>query len=654
MPHPPRLRFIPFVLLALLLCFSAGIGPLTAADDEAAKDSKKKSDDAVRVDERVVVTATRSETPLRRVASTVTVITAEEIRRRQYRFVTDALRGIPGVDVRQDGGTGSRVSIFIRGADSDHTLVLLDGVELNDPAAPSRLAILNSLTTDGIDRIEVLRGPQSTLYGADAIGGVIQIFTRHGAGVPTTILSIEGGSFSTGRGSVQVAGGDGALSYSVVASYADLDGFSTSSTGTEDDGYRNATGSGSLTWEVTEQFSLDVVARFTDDRVDFDGFSAEENNFIDGRMELLKVQPKLSLYDGRWEQEFSLQEVRHERDTTSDFPSRVRGELRTVSWQNQVKVGSRQELILGLEGEEEIARFDTFKTDGTNFAVFAQDSLSLGERGFATFGLRHDDHSEYGGEVTYRATGGYEFDSGTTIRGSAGTGFKAPALLQLNPLGFGGNQALEPERSRGYDAGFDQVLRDGSMLFGVTVFHNRIENLIIPVFDLGSGTFLNLNVDEARSEGVEAYFDTQPMARFGFGLSYTFTDTEAIGQPAGFGLTEGSELLRRPRHKGSVEIHGRALDGALEVSLGGRYVGSRADLDPVTFSTTQAASYEVYRVAASWRLTPLVTVTARIENLLDEEYEDVLGFSTADRSGYVGLRLSLSPRSGSAATGLGS
>ncbi len=194
MPHPPRRRFTRFLLLALLFCFSAGIDPLIAADDKNKNDSEKKSDDEVRIDERVVVTATRTEMPLRRVASTVTVITAEEIRRRQHRFVTDVLRDIPGVDVRQDGGPGTSASIFIRGADSDHTLVLLDGVELNDPAAPSRLAILNSLTTDGIERIEVLRGPQSTLYGADAIGGVIQIFTHRGAGAPTTIVSGEGGS----------------------------------------------------------------------------------------------------------------------------------------------------------------------------------------------------------------------------------------------------------------------------------------------------------------------------------------------------------------------------------------------------------------------------------------------------------------------------
>ena len=654
MPYPPRRRFTRTLLLALLFCFSAGVAPLTAADDKNANDAEKKTNDEVGINERVVVTATRTETPLRRVASTVTVITAEEIQRRQYRFVTDVLRDIPGVDVRQDGGVGSRVSIFIRGADSDHTLVLLDGVELNDPAAPSRLAILSSLTTDGIERIEVLRGPQSTLYGADAIGGVIQIFTRRGAGAPTTIVSGEGGSFSTGRGSVQVAGGNKSLSYSVAASYSDLDGFSASSTGTEDDGYRNATGSASIRWSITDQLDIDVVARFSDDRVDFDGFSAEENHFIDGRMELLKIQPRLSLRDGRWEQEFSLQEIRHERDTTSAFPSRVRGELRTVSWQNEVKVGSSHDLVLGLEGEEETARFDSFKADATNVAIFAQDAVKLGEHGFATFGLRYDDHSEYGGEATYRATGGYEFESGTTIRGSAGTGFKAPALLQLNPLGFGGNQALSPERSRGYDVGVDQLLRDGRVLFGVTVFYNRIDDLIIPVFDPGSGTFLNLNIDEARTQGVEAYIDAQPLTRLGFGFSYTFTDTEAIGTPAGFGLTEGSDLLRRPRHKASVEVHGRLLDGDLVLSLGGRYVGSRADIDPVTFSTTEAASYEVYRVAASWRLTPIITVTARIENLLDEEYEDVLGFSTADRSGYFGLRLTLPSRSGPSTSGLGS
>lgn len=654
MTSPPRRRFTQTLPLLLVFCFSSASGLLAAADDKSANDPENIDDDRVSIAERIVVTATRTETPLRRVASTVTVITAEEIRRRQFRFVIDVLRSIPGVDVRQDGGPGSRASIFIRGADSDHTLVLLDGVELNDPAAPSRLAILNSLTTDGIDRIEVLRGPQGTLYGADAIGGVIQIFTHRGVGAPTTIISGEGGSFSTGRGSVQVAGSNKTLSYSVAASYTELNGFSTSNTGTEDDGYRNATGSGSFRWSLTDQLDLDVIARFTDDRVDFDGFIEEEDHFIDSRMELLKVQPRLSLRNGRWKQEFTLQEIRHERKTTSAFPSRVRGELRTVSWQNEVKVGDSHDLVLGLEAEEETARFDNFKTDATTVALFAQDAVALGDHGFATFGFRYDDHSEYGGEATYRATGGYEFKSKTTIRGSAGTGFKAPSLLQLNPLGFGGNPTLSPERSRGFDVGIDQLLHDGSVLFGVTAFHNRIEHLIIPVFDVGSGTFLNLNIDEARAKGVEAYINAQPLAHLGFGFSYTFTDTEAIGTPAGFGLTEGSELLRRPRHKASVEVHGKLLHGDLELSLGGRYVGSRADIDPISFSATEAASYQVYRLAASWRWTSVITVTARIENLLDEEYQDVLGFSTADRSGYVGIRMSFPSRSGARTPSFGS
>ena len=614
------------------------ISLLTFAPLVAAQTNEEAPDETT-LEEKVVVTASRIEQPADRVGSTVSVITREEIERRQYRFVVDALRDVPGVDVRTSGGPGANASIFLRGADSDHTLVLLDGVELNDPASPNRLAILPQLTTDDVERIEILRGPQSTLYGADAIGGVIQIFTRRGAGPPKGRVSAEGGSYGTLRGAVDGSGGTEHLRWSAAASRAELDGFSASSAGIEDDGYENTTGSGRIGWDPTESFGLDAVVRVTDDRVEFDGFSTEEGQLTDGRQEVFLVQPRLRLLDGRFNQRFGASLARHDRDTQAEFGSRVRGELRTLSWQADFAVNGVHTLIAGLEHQDEQAHFETFDADASNLAGYAEDSLRLGAHGFATLGLRVDRHSEFGTEPTYRATGGYAFESATTLRASVGTGFKAPSLLELDANALFGPE-LEPERSVGFDLGVDQGLLDGNLLFGVTLFGNRIEDLIVAVFDEGSGSFLNFNVDRARTAGAERYVRARPSATLGMLASYTYTDTEAEGTPATFGLVEGSQLLRRPRHKGSLELSERLFHGGLELVLAGFYVGERDDLDPLTFSVTTAEAYTVARLAATWRLSPLVALTGRVENLFDEEYEDTLGYATAGRSGYLGVVIS--------------
>ncbi|MFV1978988.1 MAG: TonB-dependent receptor, partial [Myxococcota bacterium] len=254
----------------------------------------------------VVVTATRTDTPAALVASSVTVVTSEEIERRQLRLVTDVLRRVPGVDVRRNGGPGSVTSIFMRGGDSDHVLVLLDGVELNDPSSPSLAPTLNDLTTEDIERIEVVRGPQSVLYGGDAMSGVIQIITKRGSGKPRVTGSGEGGSYSTARGVVSVSGSTGSLNYAVSGSYLSTDGFSAKSSGVERDGYENSTTSARGGWKLNDQFSLDGMLRYSNAKIEYDASPAVENDHhIDTEQWLARFAPRLSLFDGRWVQTLS-------------------------------------------------------------------------------------------------------------------------------------------------------------------------------------------------------------------------------------------------------------------------------------------------------------------------------------------------------------
>lgn len=629
-----------FVLVSLFTSRPSWAGS-EPADDEA------ETAPQTQVSDRLVVTATRLETSTSRQGSSISVISAEDLARRQAHLVVDVLAMVPGVDVRRTGPAGSATSIFIRGADSDHTLVLIDGVELNDPSSPSRLAFLSHLTVDAVERIEVLRGPQSTLYGSDAIGGVIQIFTKRGAGPQATSFSLETGSYGARRTSIETSGGGKSLDYLISGSFSDFDGFSASSGGSEDDGYRNGSVSARLGWNIDTgtgtKSGVDVVVRHTDSTIDFDGFFVEENHQIDSKQTTILIAPHFSLFDGRWEQKLTLQTARHERNTQSSFPSQARGRLYALGWQNDVKLRDSDILSLGVESEWEKAKFSTFEDTARTVAFFAQYQVALGARSDATLGLRRDDHNVFGAEATYRLALSHRVgrigSSRTVLRGSYGTGFKAPAISQLNAQSFGGNPDLKPETSTGFDFGFEQSLLSDRVSLGITYFSNQFDELIIAVFDPASGGFQNINIDRAQASGVEVSIAARASNRFGLRANYTYTDSEAQGQPAGFGLAPGSGLLRRPKHKGNLEFDYQLPKGRGNLSLASIFVGDRLDLDPNTFQTIRAESYTRVDLSGRYALTELMEVYGRAENLLDEEYEDVLGFGTAGRSGNIGIKL---------------
>lgn len=621
-----------FWLGGLLLCFAT-------AGSTAAKDDSNQPRPAHQVGD-VVVTATRTETKAAEVASTVTVITAEEIQRLQLRLVTDVLRRVPGVDVRRNGGPGTTTSIFVRGGNSDHVLVLLDGVELNDPSSPSRAPILNDLTTEDIDRIEVVRGPQSVLYGGDAMSGVIQIFTKRGAGKLSVVGSGEGGSYSTARGVLSASGAAGGVSYAASGSHWSTDGFSASEAGTERDPYRNSTASARLGWKMDERFSLDSLFRYSDAKVDFDGFGVETNHFIDTEQILARLAPELKLFNGRWQQTLAGEFSRNERDTTSTFPSRVEGNLYGLDWQNNFRLVDGHLITAGVDNEWEDADFSSFDDERHNIGIYLQDQISWGQRLFGTVGFRYDDPSDFDSQVTYRITAGVMIpEIQSTLRASYGTGFKAPSLSQLNPIAFGGNPDLDPETSKGFDVGIETSLWKDRIVSNATFFYNDVDDLIIAVFDSMSGSFLNFNVDRSKAYGVETTLSIELMPSLRFSGNYTFTHTEAKGTPAGFGITDGSRLLRRPTHKASIDLIWSFMKGRGELNANVLYIGDRRDLDPLTFSAVTADDYVTLNLAGRFHLTRWLTLFGRIDNVTNEDYEDVLGFGTAGVSAYGGIRL---------------
>jgi vitamin B12 transporter len=607
----------------------------------------------------IVVTATRIETPAREVGSSITVITGQEIKEKQKVTVLEVLRTVPALDIVQTGGPGKETAVFIRGAKSEYTLVLIDGVEMNDPTSPGRSYDFANLTTENIERIEILRGPQSTLYGSDAMGGVINIITQKGKGKPAAFVSGEYGSFNTFIGKAGVSGGHRWVNYSLGVSYWDTEGISAANEkdgNTEKDGYNNKSASARLGVTPTEYFDLDFIFKYIDAKADIDNFGGaggdDPNNTAESKQLFFRTQARLSLFDDIWRQKlgFSLSDHRREgrNDTDPAHPGELSrdsydGRLLKFDWQHDLHLHKTNSLTLGVETEEEKGEssyysesfFGPFsstfpeKTARTT-GYYLQDQIKLWDSWFTTLGVRLDDHSKFGNETTYRITSAYLIrQTGTKLKGSYGTGFKAPSLFQLYAPIYG-DENLKPEKSAGWDAGLEQSLFGERVVLGATYFNNRFKDLI----EFDSGLSKYINIGEAETKGVELFASVRPMDDLTLRASYTYTDTEdkATGKP----------LLRRPKNKVGFDAGYRFLAKG-NLNLGVVYAGERDDFDYSAWPATRVklGDYLLVNLAASYDVTQNIQVYGRIENLLDNRYEEVKGYGTPGISVFGGLKLSI-------------
>jgi len=614
--------------------------------------------DATQLDE-IVVTANRSETALDEIGSSISVLTREEIEQSKKAFVLDLLRSVPSLDVVRSGGPGGQTYVGIRGAKSEHTLVLLDGVRMNDPSAPGSSFNFANLNTDNVERIEVLRGPQSTLYGSDALGGVINIITRRGKGKPSGFVSAEGGSFSTAREKAVVSGGTDVLRYSLGLSREDTGGISSAGKqygNHETDGYHATSVSTRLGVTPSRIFDVDCIVRYLDTKSDMDnggGSGQDDPNFIvRSKQVFVRGQGRLSLFDDLWEQKlgisFSNLDREYRNDTDASHPSDLEhssyhGESLAFDWQHILHLHKTNTLTLGVDTREEKAHSDYYSESsyGPYSSVFPkesdritgyylQDRISLWNAWFTTLGVRLDDHSRFGTEATYRFTSSYLVrQTDTRIKGSYGTGFKAPSLYQLYEPTYG-NQALNPEKSDGWDIGVEQALFDGHAELDATWFSNNFEDLI--EFDTSASKYKN--TARAQSYGVELSAMVRPMDDLTLRAGYTRTKTRD--------KSTGLELLRRPENKFSFDAHYHFLEKG-NANLEIAYTGKRQDsfFDPLTYASTRVelGGYLLVNLAASYDVTRWLQLFARVDNLLDREYEEVKGYGAPGIGGYGGVKV---------------
>ena len=621
--------------------------------------AQKKKEQEKTIEHLIVVTATKTEQSQAEVSSSVTVITLEELQSVRKGMVLDVLRYSTGLDVIQSGGVGAVANISIRGSGVEHTLVLMDGVEMNDPMSPGRSFNFAHLSVDNIEQIEVVRGPLSMLYGSDAMGGIINIITRKGVGKPKFFLSGDGGSYNTFRGAAGVSGGTDLINYSLSASRFNTKGFSMSHEkygNLERDGYRNTSFSARFGLSLKRNIEIDFIGRYSNGKTDLDlkgGEGGDDPNYASDEKQLfLRIQANLRLIGGKWDQKLGFSYSHNDRNYQNNedpfHPSDLensfyKGRMLKMDWQHNITLHKTNTLIAGIEsrqekGESEYAwesiwgmGKDVFPEKTTSMTgLYLQDVIKLKQSIFITLGVRFDNHSLFDSATTYRVSTAYLFTTGTKVKATYGTGFRAPSLYQLyapaTAWGSIGNEDLSPEKSTGWDTGIEQYLFKDCLKMGVTYFHNDFKDMI--EFDWLQGY---VNTARAKTNGVEIFASVLPWTNLTIRGNYTYTKTED--------KKTGEQLLRRPKHKGNLSLDYCFLEKG-NAHVGIIYVGDRDGIFPYPLRI-KLDSYTLINLAVSYDITQNFQFFLRMDNLSDRIFEEIKGYGTARRSLYGGLRLTL-------------
>jgi len=577
----------------------------------------------------IEITATRTSVEDENPASALTIITQEEIRQKQHMQVKDILREQPGIGVVNIGPMGGVSTVFMRGAGSQSTLVLIDGVQVKSNTTGSY--DFSNLQTDNIERIEILRGPQSTLWGADAVGGVINIVTKRGQGKPTHSLTFEAGSFATIKATLASYGALGKFDYSASASRTDSEGFSAFNENlgaTEDDGYQNTTLSSRLGYDFLEDGRVELIGRYTKARSEFDGLTLPTFMLSDTPNHILRsenfyfafpIEKSITpWWDARLNTNFSYDELDTKDPTFGD--SVILSRTYTLDFQNNLSVGKYASAILGFEHQVTNGNNNSNNTSLENRSqgYYLQGNLNWKDRVFLSAGFRQDVNSQFDDPFTYKVEGAYQQNSwGTKLRGAYATGFRVPSMNEVL-FPFFGNPNIQPEKSKNWEIGFEQKLFENRVTLGSNYFHTDFDDLI--VFDFV--TFIAQNIGEASSKGIEAFAKFNILNNLDLITNYTWNQATDN--------TDGSILPRRPRHTFSATLHHTwkdQLDSLVTVNHRSKMVSGQGVVGERTIVRAALA----YQINKNWKLT------ARGENLFDEDYEESFQFGAQGISGYAGF-----------------
>ena len=619
-------KTVILVVMAAMLCSKGVLG---------AEQTKSFTGD------EMVVTATKTLNSISDTGgSSVTVITSEEIRNSGKQSVEEVIKGTAGIDVASNGGIGTHSGVFLRGADEKNTLLLIDGVPANDPSDANRAPNFSNLMLDNIDRIEIVRGTVSFLYGSNASAGVINIITKKGTSNPESYAGIEGGSYGTYKLYAGTGGQQGILNYAIGISRMKTDGFSAVDENNkfinpagktfEKDGYDNTTFSGNLGIKLNEHISLETILRYTKSNVGYDGYPLvdQPGHYLDSEQLSSRLALKMNYKPLVSTLYYTVMDQDRNYLDSGAVSSKYNGHRYDIGWQGDLTATENNTVSVGLNYQYENMLAESFGYYASQLdsgigstSVFLQDQWHLGALKLVA-GARYEDHEQFGSKTTYRVAPSYTIND-TVLKFSYGSGFRAPSLYELySPYG---NTKLIAETSAGWDAGFEQKVSD-RLKFGATYFRMDFDNRID--FDLSTYTYAQV-AGITKTLGVESFVEWKPVDPFLLALNYTYTSTE---DPL------GSELVRRPKNK--VGLTGtRKLSSKVKLSTNMQWVGTRQDNGVEEKQRGQLPSYFLLNVTGSYQLADKVELYGRVDNVFNNYYEEAWGYATPGRSAYAGIKV---------------
>jgi len=586
----------------------------------------------------IEITATRTSIEEENPASALTVITQEEIQQKQHMQVKDILREQLGLNVVTSGRLGASSSVFMRGANSASTLVLIDGVQVKSNTTGS--FDLQHLQMDNIERIEILRGPQSTLWGADAVGGVINIVTKRGKGKPTHTLTLEGGKYATFKETLSSSGALNKLDYAFTASRTDSDGFSAFNKdrgATEKDGYANNTFSTKAGYNFWDDARVELITRLTLAKNDFDGFNSDvPGNIIDSETFYIATPLQKSFFkwwDAKINLNFNYDKLKTKDTSPFTGNSLITSRTYTVDFQNNVSINKNISTVFGFEyqitnGENTSAAnvfgpASFFEFENKSQGYYLQSNATLFDALYLTAGFRQDFNTRFDNKLTYKFEGAYKIKTKPVdikIRGAYSTGFRAPSINDLLFPGFS-NINIRPEESENREIGIEFTTLSGRLSFGSNYFNVDYTDLI-EIVEIALFIFEAQNVGRASSEGVESFIKWRIVDDLDATVSHTWNN--AVNE------ITGETLSRRPKNNFSASLHynwNKKLDSVVTVIY-------RSALDQ---ASNRVGGRALVRAALSYQINKSVKLTARGENLLDKDYEEPFRSGTQGMSGYFGF-----------------
>jgi vitamin B12 transporter len=607
----------------------------------------------------MLVTAGLRPISINDVASSVTIITREEIEQRQVKYLSDLLRDVPGFAVSQAGGAGSQTQVRVRGAEANQLLVLIDGVRANDPALGSEFLYQLAVTSD-IERIEIIRGPQSATWGSDAMAGVINIIRKKDVAVNYLAGNIEGGSFSSINAGINGGYSGEIINISGGVSYVDTDGTNISRFGNERDGAQNTTANLSMDIDATEALTFGFSGQYIDASNDYDdidffvsGLPVDADRVTESNQTFLTGEARYAKSENPFSANLSVLYMDSSHDNYSDgvwnnatasntLETRLRGGW-ALGLNHSLNFGMEwQDVDFSQRGEATIFG-DPNQDQSYDINGYALEYVGKPVTNFSwTLSGRLDDYSDFDNSTTWQLAGAYSLSTAVRLRGSIGTGSKAPTFTERYGYFEGmfiGNPDLKPESSQGWEVGVDTHWADNRQSLLLTYFDQDLKDEIDGfVFDPDASLFTAKNKDgKSHRKGIEAVYEARLGNSWSLGASYTYTDATEENAPG-----QSVREVRRPKNIASLAVNYYFADNRGNVNLNLNYVGKQLDnfFSPITFMTEKVdiKSYTVVDLAASWKLTKSLDLTARTSNLFDKEYEEILGFVRPGRAVYAGLR----------------